>query len=338
MNSNCHDLHISVLGAGAWGTALATHFAGRHPVILWTRSQPHADAMREHRQNSRYLPSIALPAALNVEYSLEAAIARADLLLIAVPSSGLRSLLASLASLGWNKPLIWVCKGFEEGTGLLPHQVIEQTLPGVACGALSGPSFALEVAKGLPTALTLASHDASLTDNIAPCLHGGNLRVYTTHDVIGVELGGAIKNVIAIAAGISDGLGFGFNARAALITRSAAEITRLGIAMGGHLETFMGLTGMGDLILTCTGELSRNRQVGLRLARGETLNTILSTIGHVAEGVTSARETLRLADQYKVDMPISRAVYAILYENLSPRKAVEALLHRDQKAEDPRTQ
>lgn len=338
MSGSCHDLHIAVLGAGAWGTALATHFADRYSVALWTRNQAHAKDMREHRRNARYLPGVELPSSLNIEHSLEDAIAQAGLILIAVPSGGLRSLLTSLASLGWNKPLIWVCKGFEEGTGLLPHQVIEQTLPGVACGALSGPSFALEVAKGLPAALTLASHDASLTGSIAPCLHGGNLRVYTTHDVIGVELGGAIKNVIAIAAGISDGLGFGFNARAALITRSVAEITRLGMAMGGHLETFMGLTGMGDLILTCTGDLSRNRQVGLRLARGESLNTILSTIGHVAEGVTSARETLRLAGQYKVDMPISHAVYAILYENLPPRQAVEALLHRDQKAEDPRTQ
>lgn len=338
MNTACPDFRIAVLGAGAWGTALATHFASRHPATLWTRSQAHAEAMRQDRQNARYLPGIALPPSLTIEHELDAAIAGASVLLIAVPSSGLRALLTDLVSLQWKKPLIWVCKGFEEGTGKLPHQVIAETLPGIACGALSGPSFALEVAKGLPTALTLASHDASLTANIAPCLHGGNLRVYTTHDVVGVELGGAIKNVIAIAAGISDGLGFGFNARAALITRSAAEITRLGIAMGGHLETFMGLTGMGDLILTCTGELSRNRQVGLRLARGETLNAILSTIGHVAEGVTSARETLRLAEQYSVDMPISRAVYAILYENLPPRQAVEALLHRDQKAETPCTQ
>lgn len=338
MNSACPDFRISVLGAGAWGTALATHFASRHRVTLWTRSQVHAEAMCQDRQNARYLPGIALPSSLNIEHELDAAIAHASVLLIAVPSSGLRSLTMTLASLGWRKPLIWVCKGFEEGTGKLPHQVIAETLPSIACGALSGPSFALEVAKGLPTALTLASHDTSLIANIAPCLHGGNLRVYTTNDVIGVELGGAIKNVIAIAAGISDGLGFGFNARAALITRSAAEISRLGIAMGGHLETFMGLTGIGDLILTCTGELSRNRQVGLRLARGETLNAILSTIGHVAEGVTSARETLRLAEQYGVDMPVSRAVYAILYENLPPRQAVEALLHRDQKAETPRMQ
>jgi glycerol-3-phosphate dehydrogenase (NAD(P)+) len=338
MSSDSGMLNIAVLGAGAWGTALATHFASEHRVTLWARNPAHADAMRTRRQNSRYLAGITLPPPLTITHQLADAIDQADLLLIAVPSNGLRSLLGSLAALNWRKPLIWVCKGFEEGTGLLPHQIVEQVLPHVPCGALSGPSFALEVAKGLPTALTLASDDAALTGRIAACLHGGNLRVYTTHDVIGVELGGAIKNVIAIAAGISDGLGFGFNARAALITRSAAEITRLGMAMGGHLETFMGLTGMGDLILTCTGDLSRNRQVGLRLARGETLNAILSTIGHVAEGVTSARETMRLAEQFAVDMPISRAVYAILYENLPPRQAVEALLHRDQKAEDPRIQ
>jgi glycerol-3-phosphate dehydrogenase (NAD(P)+) len=336
MNKASPRLNIAVLGAGAWGTALATHFADAHHVTLWTRNQPHAEAMREQRQNSRYLSGISLPSQLDIAHDLAQAIANADLALIAVPSSGLRPLLTHLAALKWNKPMIWVCKGFEEGTGLLPHQVIEEVLPNVPCGALSGPSFALEVAKGMPTALTLASHDDALTGSIAARLHGGNLRVYTTHDVIGVELGGAIKNVIAIAAGISDGLGFGFNARAALITRSAAEMTRLGMAMGGHLETFMGLTGMGDLILTCTGELSRNRQVGIRLARGETLNAILSTIGHVAEGVVSARETMRLAAQFAVDMPISRAVYAILYENLPCRQAVESLLHRDQKAEDPR--
>lgn len=332
------SLNIAVMGAGAWGTALATHFSARHDVTLWTRQPAHAESIRQQRQNARYLPGIPLPPQLHIEHNQAAAIANADLLLIAVPTGSLRSLLSSLATLGWNKPLIWVCKGFEPGTGKLPHQIIEDTLPGVPCGALSGPSFALEVAKGLPTALTLASSDSTLTGTIASLLHGGNLRVYTSADVIGVELGGAIKNVIAIAAGISDGLGFGFNARAALITRSAAEITRLGMTMGGHLETFMGLTGMGDLILTCTGELSRNRQVGLRLARGETLNAILTTLGHVAEGVSSAREVVRLADEHGVDMPICRAVHSILYEALAPRQAVEALLHRDQKAEDPRIQ
>lgn len=338
MNTQPQKLNITVLGAGAWGTALATHFSRQHQVTLWTRSPAHAESMREHQQNSRYLPGISLPPQLAIEDALAKAIDRADLLLIAVPSSGLRGLLGMLASLNWNRPLLWVCKGFEEGTGLLPHQVVEETLPDIPCGVLSGPSFALEVAKGMPTALTLASHDPILTGSIASSLHGGSLRVYTSSDVIGVELGGAIKNVIAIAAGISDGLGFGFNARAALITRSIAEITRLGMAMGGHLETFMGLTGMGDLILTCTGELSRNRQVGLRLARGETLKAILATLGHVAEGVISTRETLQLAERYGVDMPITRAVYAILYDNLPPRQAVEDLLHRDQKAEDPRIQ
>jgi glycerol-3-phosphate dehydrogenase (NAD(P)+) len=332
------SLDLAVLGAGAWGTALAVHFSDHHRVRLWTRQTAHADAMREQHRNARYLPAIALPASLTIEHQLDRAVAGAELLLAAVPTGGLRPLMRSLADLDWRGPLIWVCKGFEEGTGLLPHEVVEAILPDIPSGVLSGPSFALEVAKGLPTALTLASHHRILTGDIAAALHGGSLRVYTSSDVVGVELGGAVKNVIAIAAGISDGLGFGFNARAALITRSAAEITRLGLAMGGQLETFMGLAGMGDLILTCTGELSRNRQVGLRLAGGETLASILGTLGHVAEGVTSTRETLHLAARHGVDMPITRAVYAILYENLPPRQAVEALLHRDQKAEDPRSQ
>lgn len=337
MNPAARALDLAVLGAGAWGTALAVHFARQHRVRLWTRQAAHAEALREQRQNARYLPGIPLPPALVVEHQLERAVAGTDVLLAAVPTGGLRALSEQLAALDWRGPLIWVCKGFEEGSGQLPHEVVAASLPDIPSGVLSGPSFALEVAKGLPTALTLASHDGILTGEIAAALHGGSLRVYTSTDVVGVELGGAIKNVIAIAAGISDGLGFGFNARAALITRSAAEITRLGLAMGGHLETFMGLAGMGDLILTCTGELSRNRQVGLRLARGETLRDILATLGHVAEGVTSTREALRLAARHGVDMPITRAVHAILYENLPPREAVEALLHRDQKAEDPRS-
>lgn len=338
MNAPANRLNMAVLGAGAWGTALAVHYAPHHAVTLWTRNAAHAESMQSQRENTRYLAGIPFPGELTISHDLNEAVAQADLLLLAVPSGGLRALTAALSGLGWKHPVIWVCKGFEEGTGLLPHQIIENALPGVPSGALSGPSFALEVARGLPTALTLASRDENMILQTAPSLHGGNLRIYTTQDVIGVELGGAIKNIIAIAAGISDGLGFGYNARAALITRSAAEITRLGLAMGGRLETFMGLTGMGDLILTCTGELSRNRQVGLRLARGETLSAILGTLGHVAEGVSSAREVLRLADRHGVEMPISRAVYAILHENLPPRQAVEMLLHRDQKAEDPRIQ
>lgn len=329
-------LKISVLGAGAWGTALAAHFSASHDVSLWTRSESHAQAMAGERRNSRYLPDIALPENLQIAHRLSEALTDTRLLIVAVPSGALRSLLQQLAEIRIDGPLIWVCKGFEEGTGKLPHEIVGEILPQVPSGVLSGPSFAIEVARGLPTAVTLASRHALVTGDIAHCLHGGTLRIYTSEDVIGIELGGAVKNVIAIAAGISDGLGYGHNARAALITRSLAEITRLGLSMGGHLETFMGLSGVGDLILTCTGDLSRNRQVGLRLARGETLKQILDSLGHVAEGVTTTPEVLGLAESHGVDMPITRAVYKILYEQVPPRQAVEELLHRNQKAEDPR--
>jgi glycerol-3-phosphate dehydrogenase (NAD(P)+) len=329
-------LKISVLGAGAWGSALAIHFAARHAVTLWTRSETHARAMSGERQNARYLPGISLPPTLQITHDLRQAIQDSGLLLVAVPSGGLRGLLGQLAGIGVSCPLVWASKGFEEGTGKLPHEIVSELLPEIPSGVLSGPSFAIEVARGLPTAVTLASHHALITGDIAQRLHGGTLRIYTSEDVVGIELGGAVKNVIAIAAGISDGLGYGYNARAALITRSLAEITRLGLALGGHLETFMGLSGVGDLILTCTGDLSRNRQVGLRLAKGETLQDILTSIGHVAEGVSTTPEVLRLAESHGVDMPITRAVNQILYEHVSPRQAVEELLHRNQKAEDPR--
>jgi glycerol-3-phosphate dehydrogenase (NAD(P)+) len=329
-------MKISVLGAGAWGSALAVHFCAQHEVTLWARNQAHVKTMSSERLNSRYLPDIALPPSLDITHDLRAAAGKAELLLVAVPSGALRDLLTHLAEIGVSRPLIWVCKGFEKGTGKLPHEIVGEILPHLPSGVLSGPSFALEVAKGLPTAVTLASHDAVITGDIAQRLHGGTLRIYTSEDVVGIELGGAVKNVIAIAAGISDGLGFGYNARAALITRSLAEITRLGLSLGGHMETFMGLSGVGDLILTCTGDLSRNRQVGMRLAKGETLEEIIAKLGHVAEGVTTAPEVLRLAERHGVDMPITRAVNRILYEHMPPRQAVEELLHRNQKAEDPR--
>lgn len=336
MTAGSERLKIAVLGAGAWGSALAVHFAACHDVTLWTRSESHAQAMASERQNARYLPGIALPATLHLEHRFDESIKNAELVLVAVPSGALRGLLGQLAEKNLSCPLVWVCKGFEEGTGMLPHEIVAERLPDVPSGVLSGPSFAIEVAQGLPTAMTLASHHPAIIQDIAPRLHGGTLRIYTSSDVVGIELGGAIKNVIAIAAGISDGLGFGHNARAALITRSLAEITRLGMTLGGHMETFMGLSGMGDLILTCTGDLSRNRQVGLRLARGETLQDVIASLGHVAEGVTTAPEVLRLAERHGVDMPITRAVNRVLYEQFSPRQAVEELLHRNQKAEGQR--
>jgi glycerol-3-phosphate dehydrogenase (NAD(P)+) len=239
-----------------------------------------------------------------------------------------------LTQLGAAAPLVWLCKGFEEGTGALPHQIAAGALGDRArYGALSGPSFAEEVARGLPCALTLASRDAAFAREAAALLHGGRMRVYYSSDLVGVEIGGAVKNVMAIAAGISDGLGLGLNARAALITRGLAEIARLGIALGGQPETFMGLAGAGDLILTATGELSRNRRVGLELARGRSLKEVVASLGHVAEGVHSAREAARLAASRGVEMPVTDAVSAVLEARLAPAAAVERLLARESKME-----
>ncbi len=327
-------MKIAVLGAGAWGTALATSLAARHEVRLWTRNPDQCAEMMEERVNRRYLPGVAFPAALRIDMKLEQALDQADLALVVVPTAGFRQVVRQMAELGAKMPLVWACKGFEAGTAKLPHQVVAEELGGkVQCGVLSGPSFAQEVAKGLPTALTLASCDEPFAHAMALELHSPRLRVYSSPDVVGVEVGGAVKNVMAIAAGISDGMGYGYNARAALITRGLAEIGRLGVAMGGRPETFMGLTGAGDLILTCTGDLSRNRTVGLRLAQGQKLDTILTELGHIAEGVHSAREVLRLAASMKVEMPITYAVCQVLFECLPPGKAVEALLNREPRAE-----
>lgn len=324
-------MKLAVLGAGAWGTAISGVLAKRLEVRLWARDPALARSLSETRRNDRYLPGIALPAAVSVTDDLAAATAGADLVLAATPVAGLRELLARL-----RKPagVVWLCKGFEEGSGALPHQIAEETLePGTRFGALSGPSFAEEVARGLPCALTLASRDAAFARQAAEWLHGGRMRVYYTTDLVGVEIGGAVKNVMAIAAGISDGLGLGLNARAALITRGLAEITRLGAALGAQPETVMGLAGVGDLILTATGDLSRNRRVGLELARGKPLASILRDLGHIAEGVRSAKEVARLAAERHVEMPVSDAVNAVLDGRLSPAEAVERLLAREPKKE-----
>lgn len=326
-------MNLAILGAGAWGTALAVNFAQHHAVTLWARNAAQIDQLQATRVNTRYLPGVSLPAQLALSADLSATVASADAVIVATPSGAFRSVLGSIAPLIPDNPVIWVCKGFEAGTMKLPHQVAMETLAATTpCGVLSGPSFAQEVAAGLPTALTLASQQAA-TRAVASQLHNHHLRVYTSSDVIGVEVGGALKNVIAIAAGISDGLHFGYNARAALISRSLAEMTRLGHALGGRTETFMGLTGMGDLILTATADLSRNRQVGLRLAAGMSLEAILRDLGHIAEGVTTAREVDQLAQQLGVDMPIVHAVCQILYQGMAPKTAVEALLNREPKAE-----
>ncbi len=314
-----------MLGAGAWGTAIAAVLAPRLEVTLWARDRAQADAMARSRRNARYLPGVEIPAAVKVSADFPQ---DADLMLAATPVAGLREIVAKL---GKNAALVWLCKGFEEGTGALPHQVVEPVLS--RCGALSGPSFAAEVARGLPCALTLAAREAAFAREAAALLHGGRMRVYYSADLIGVEIGGAVKNVMAIAAGISDGLGLGYNARAALITRGLAEIARLGVAMGASTETIFGLTGAGDLILTATGDLSRNRRVGLQLAQGVRLEKILHDLGHVAEGVHSAREVTRLAAAKGVEMPVSDAVNAVLQGGLTPKAAVEKLLSRDPKQE-----
>lgn len=327
-------MKICVLGAGAWGTALASVYASRHNVTLWTRDARQVAAIAQARENERYLPGFSLPESLQYSSDLIQAISGADLLLAVVPTGGLRGLLVALTQAGNRVPIIWACKGLEPGSAKLLHQVAAETLPAqLARGVLSGPSFAQEVARGLPCALTLAAHDAVFAHQAAADLNDHHLRVYSSTDVVGVELGGAVKNVMAIATGISDGMGFGSNARAALITRGLAEITRLGLVLGGKQETFMGLAGMGDLILTCTGDLSRNRTVGLRLAQGLPLSAILQQLGHTAEGVHTCAEVLRMADSLGVDMPITRAVQRVMFEGLPPRQALEELLAREPKPE-----
>jgi glycerol-3-phosphate dehydrogenase (NAD(P)+) len=326
-------MHIAVLGAGAWGTALAISLAPRHRVTLWARDAAQVAMMSEQRSNQRYLPGIQFPSQLKLSADLDAALADAELALVVVPVSALRATLRGIAQQPRKIPVIWACKGFEAETAQLPHQVMAETLPHSPCGVLSGPSFALEVARGLPTALTLASADAKFAEHAAHALHHPRLRIYSSTDVIGVEVGGAVKNVLAIAAGIADGMGFGHNARAALITRGLAEMARLGLKLGGRTETLAGLSGAGDLILTCTGELSRNRQVGILLAQGKTLPQILQQLGHVAEGVYTVREVHRLAQRLGVEMPISAAVHGVLYEALPAAKAVESLLNRSPHSE-----
>lgn len=327
-------MKLAVLAAGAWGTALAITFSARHPVALWASESDLLDALRHGRENKRYLPGHLLPEAIVPTADFDVALVEAELLIVAAPMAGLRPLLRRLRDQSVELPILWVCKGFESGTGLLAHQVAAQELaPGACYGVLSGPSFAEEVAAGLPTAVALAANDPEFARHLARTLHGGHLRIYANDDLIGVEVGGAVKNVLAIATGVCDGLGLGLNARAALVTRGLAEIARLGQALGARRETFLGLSGLGDLLLTCTGDLSRNRRVGLALAQGKSLDEILASLGHVAEGVMTAREVERLAAQLGVDMPISAAVSALLSGRLTARQAVDRLMARDPREE-----
>jgi glycerol-3-phosphate dehydrogenase (NAD(P)+) len=325
---------VAIVGAGAWGTALAVHLAGvaAPPALrLWARDPVAARTIATSRENSRYLPGIAIAAEIDVVSELARAIAGASLVIVATPIGALTGIVQALR-MQTKAPLAWLGKGFvaaAEPPGVaLAHRVIAPMWP-APVGVISGPSFAEEVARGLPTAISVAATDPDLAQSLAQRLRGDTLRAYVSDDLTGTEVGGAVKNVLAIAAGASDGLGFGNNARAALITRGLAETARLAVALGGRRETLTGLSGLGDLVLTCTGDLSRNRRVGLGLGRGEALAAILAGLGHVAEGVSAAQAAHTLAGALGVDLPICEAVYRVLYEDLPPRRAVEALLARE---------
>ena len=323
---------IVVLGAGAWGTALAIAASTRHAVLLWARDPGQAAKMVATRRNQRYLPEVNLPESLRITADPAEAwdIAERGLAVIGSPMSGLRERLAALPPHGH---ALWLCKGFEAGSGKLGHEIARELRPDLRCGVLSGPSFALEVARGQPTALVVASADAALCTLAVQAFHSDSLRVYSSDDPVGVEVGGAVKNVMAIATGIADGLQLGLNARAALITRGLAEMTRLGLALGAQASTFMGLSGLGDLVLTATGDLSRNRQVGLALASGASLPEILARLGHVAEGVHTAPTLQARARGCGVEMPITDAVVAVLQGELAPAQALRQLMAREARTE-----
>jgi glycerol-3-phosphate dehydrogenase (NAD(P)+) len=330
-------MKITVLGAGAWGTALAINAAVSHQVTLWSRDAAQAQTMALSRTNERYLPGIPLPADLLLaggQEQLAGSVEPQELIIIATPMAGLRGMLEVLRDV--KKPVAWLCKGFETpqksdfyaSFGLLAHEIRAQAAPDLIAGILSGPSFAQEVARGQPTALVAASEHAAVRDALVKAFHSPTLRVYANDDIVGVEVGGAVKNVLAIATGLCDGLGLGLNARAALITRGLAEMTRLGLALGAKAETFTGLSGLGDLVLTATGDLSRNRKVGLALAQGKTLTEAVAALGHVAEGVYCARTVVQRAAGLGIDMPISQGVVALLDGQITPAQAVAALMGR----------
>ena len=336
-------MKLIVIGAGAWGTALAIAAArhtAAHQVTLWARNAQQVAQMQEAGSNPRYLPGMAFPSGLQVSAEpLEQVVQGMDLVIVATPMSALRATLKALADASVEAPVAWLCKGFEAvptgavGVGLMPHEVCAQAAPNLLAGALSGPSFAQEVANGQPTLLVAASQHAVVRQALLDAFHTGPLRLYANEDIVGVEVGGAVKNVMAIAAGLCDGLNLGLNARAALLTRGLAEMTRLGVALGAKSDTFMGLSGLGDLMLTATGDLSRNRKVGLLLAQGMTLAQAVDSLGHVAEGVYSARTVVQRAQAVGVEMPIAATVVDLLDAKLSPTEAVQRLMGRDPKRE-----
>lgn len=322
---------IAVLGAGSWGTALAIHLArAGHPVVMWGNEAEHVQLLAEQRSNQQFLPDITFPDLLQLNADLAQVLDAPAWVLIAIPSHAYRPFLKAQAHLfKAEMGIAWASKGLEQGTGKLIHQVLAEELPQCKrLAVLSGPTFAREVAENLPTAITVASESDDFCEQLSEDLHSGRFRAYRSSDMVGVELGGAIKNVLAIAAGAADGLGFGANTRAALITRGLAEMMRLGDAMGGHRETFMGLAGMGDLILTCTDNQSRNRRTGLLLSQGKTLEQVHEEIGQAIEGIKTAKEVVSLARKHNVDVPISTQVYRVIYEDLPIGEAVKTLLSR----------
>jgi glycerol-3-phosphate dehydrogenase (NAD(P)+) len=326
---------MAVIGAGSWGTALAILLAREgHPTQLWGRDAAQLGAMRAARRNLRYLPDAPFPESLQVSADLAQALQGARDALIAVPSHAFRATLERIRPLlAPHTRVAWATKGFEIDSGLLPHQVVQEVLGATPGAVLSGPTFAKEVGAGLPTAMTIASRDEQFAKDLAHRLSGSSFRAYTQTDIMGVEVGGAVKNVIAIGSGIADGMGFGANTRVALITRGLAEMMRLGVKLGAQRETFMGLAGLGDLVLTCTDDQSRNRRFGMALGRGEMPAQAQSAIHQVVEGVSAARAVYDVAQRFQVDMPICREIYGIMYENKPVRAAVQALMGREVRSE-----
>ena len=329
---------VTVLGSGSWGTALAAQMARQgHDTLLWGRDAAQVEAINRRHENPRYLPGVALPESLRATTDFDAAVRAASLLLVVTPSHAFTETIRRLAPL---RPtgcgVAWATKGFEPGTGRFLHEVAGELLgPGVPLGIVTGPSFAKEVAQGLPTAVTAHSDDADFAQLVAEKLHGPSFRAYTGTDMLGAELGGAMKNVLAVATGVADGMGLGLNARAGLITRGMNEMLRLGAALGARPETLMGLAGVGDLVLTCTGDLSRNRRLGLALGKGQTLAEAVAAIGQVVESVQTADEVMRQADAHGIDLPISHQVQRVLHGEITPVEGLRELLAREQKPEYP---
>lgn len=330
---------IAVLGAGSWGTALAALIARHgHPVTLWGRDAHIIEAIEVRHENPRYLPGILLPASLRASTDLATTVAEADLVLVVVPSHAFSETLHALAPyLKAGTGVSWATKGFEPGSGRFLHEVAEDVFgKGVPLAVVTGPSFAKEVAEGLPTALTVHG-DEAFAQQVAELLHGDDFRAYTGDDMKGAELGGAMKNVLAVATGVSDGMNLGLNARAGLITRGLNEMLRLAAAIGAKPETVMGLAGLGDLVLTCTGDLSRNRRLGLAIGRGKSIDEAVREIGQVVESIQTADEVMRLANREGIELPITAGVQAVLHGECSPVEGLQRLLARDQKPEYPET-